>query len=176
MIEGIRCFFFHNLTSKDLTLDLSCTENTSSQSNSRGLLWEYGGGEKAGKKISAQYKKKIPSDGTAQRVGKQLAQWPYTLHLSFLVFRLSFWSIFQAWRPMAVRTFFLFHPHLHFQSAVKLHRRGLLFGFFLFLGFLFFWTCATVHTMYILLSRYSLFFSLLVVQDSKRQPCQLNRK
>jgi hypothetical protein len=47
-----------------------------------------------------------------------------------LVFSSFTWSIFQAWRPIVVRAFGLFHPDLHFQYAVKLYRRGLLFGFF----------------------------------------------
>lgn len=160
-------FFFHNLTSKDLTLDLSCTENTSSQSNSRGLLWEYGGGEKAEKKNLSPIRKKKPSDGTAQRVGKQLAQWPYTLHLSSLVFRLPFYGIFSSLTPNGWSYFFLFHPHLHFQYAVKLHR-GLLFGYFFSFDFFLDMCNRTTYDIHDSMFMF-LIFSLLVAQ-SKRQP------
>lgn len=55
--QGIRMVFFHNLTSKDLTLDFYRVQKTQAH---RAIGCEYGGGEKGRKKKSQP--KKVPKN------------------------------------------------------------------------------------------------------------------
>ena len=126
-------------------------------------------GKRQRRKISAQYKKKKSSDGTAQRVGKQLAQLPSTSHFSFLVLRLSFWSIFQARRPMVVRTFFSFirisTSNMRWSCIAEVYCLAIIFYFF--------WLLRHVQRYDIHDSMFMFLIFPLLVAQSKRQPWSL---
>ena len=153
---------------------LSCTENTSSQSN-RVWIWRRG----------KRQKKNLSPKSTRKPLTAQLREWGNSWHsdhihytFPFWFFRLSLGASFKLDAQSLFVLFGLFHPDLHFQYAVKLYRRGLLFGFFLRGVLVHLNMCnRTTYDVYmILLSMYSFSPPLLVAQDSKRQPCQLNRK
>lgn len=171
--QGIRMVFFHNLTSKDLTLDFYRVQKTQAH---RAIGCEYGGGEKGRKKKSQP--KKVPKN-----------LWRHSSESGETV---GIVTIYITPFP-----FGLFVFHLEHLSSLIPNRCSCFLGSFIRIStsnmrwsciaevycLAFFWgllvlfnmcnrTTYDVHDSII----YVLLFSpRLVVQDSKRQPCQLNR-